>query len=181
MRKFEIVKEYKGNLDNSFLPVRGTEDSAGYDFKCAVDMVIPSHLFSLMTVLQGLPHPQKPLTLDELKAKLKELQIKPTLVPTGIKAIMPTDEYLSLDSRSSIPLNSFLMVANSRGIIDSDYQYADNDGHIHVMVINLSPFPIQLIKGDKIAQGIFHEYLTIHNDKPLDKARTGGFGHTGVR
>ena len=180
MIKFEIVKDFKDQLEEAHLPQRGTSASAWYDFKSAKDIVIPSHLFNCLSILQGLQHPQKPLTLDEIKAKLKEYNIKPVLVPTGVKAIMPDNYYLSLDNRSSIPLNSLLIVANGRGIIDADYQYADNDGHIHVMLINLSPFPIEIKKGDRIAQGIFHTYETLTEEVSNNTKRSGGFGHTGV-
>lgn len=179
MIEFKIVKDYEGKLEANHLPVRGTSESAGYDFKSATDVVIPSHLFNCISILQGLQHPQKPLTLEEIKPLLKEYGIKPVLVPTGVKAIMPENYYLSLDNRSSVPLNSLLIVANGRGIIDADYQYADNDGHIHVMLINLSPFPIQIKKGDRIAQGIFHKYETTTVDISPSSKRSGGFGSTG--
>lgn len=181
MIKFEIVKDFLDQLEEADLPRRGTKESAGYDFRSAKDVVIPSHLLMAMSVLNGIPHPQKPLTLDEIKDKLKECGVRPTLVPTGVKAIMPSDYYMSLDNRSSVPLNSLLIVANGRGIIDADYQYSKNDGHIHVMLLNLSPFPIQIKKGDRIAQGIFQKYETLTEDLVNDVDRTNGFGHTGVK
>lgn len=181
MMKFEVISKYEGILNESHLPRRGTDKSAGYDVKSAEDMVIESHLFKIMSVMQGLQHPQKPLTLEEIKPKLKELGIKPVLVPTGVKLHIPSNMYGSLDNRSSVPLNSLLMVANGRGIIDADYINSDNEGHIHVMFINLSPFPIQIKRGDKIAQLIIEDYKTVNDDKPVKSERTGGFGHTGVK
>ena len=181
-RHFEIIKDYQDIIDATHLPRRGTSESAGYDFKSAVDIEIPSLLSEYLAFALGTKEDKctDSKDLDELKAWMKaHTKLKPTLIPTGIKAIMPSDEYLSLDNRSSVPLNSFLMVANSRGIIDADYQYADNDGHIHVMVYNMSPFPIKIHKGDKIAQGIFHKYEVTTDDDPIKHQRTGGFGHTG--
>ena len=63
-------------------------------------------------------------------------------------------------------------------IIDADYyNNPDNEGHIFFQLINLSPFPIQLHKGDKIGQGIIKSYL-ITEDDSADGLRTGGFGST---
>lgn len=184
MRKFEIITKYKDQLDESFIPRRATKESAGYDFKAAEDIVIPSHFNHLVSFLLKSEGDHltiaKGKTLDEIKQFLKDNKlIKPTLVPTGIKAYMESDEYLGLKSRSSIPLNSLLIVANGEGVIDADYVNADNEGHIHGMFYNLSPFPIKIQKGDKIMQGIFIKYETVDNDMPVKEDRTGGFGHSG--
>ena len=180
MRKFEIITKYKDQLDETFIPRRATKESAGYDFKAAEDIVIPSHIYNLMELMQNVSG--QPKTLDEMKYFLKDNKlIKPTLVPTGIKAYMKHDEYLGLKSRSSIPLNSLLIVANGEGVIDADYVNADNEGHIHVMFYNLSPFPIKIQKGEKIAQGIYIKYETVDNDKPIKEDRTGGFGSTNYK
>lgn len=186
-RKFELVTKYQGVLTEEHLPVRGTEGSAGYDFKCAEDTVIPS-LFRLVFNLgqseeffnkvSNIMGDAEGMSLADTESLLKEFGCRPTLVPTGVRAIMPEGEYLGLKARSSTPLKYLLVVANSEGVIDSDYQFADNEGHIFVQLINLSPFDIVIKKGEKIAQGIFipHNYTT--NDK-ADKKRTGGFGSTG--
>lgn len=44
--------------------------------------------------------------------------------------------------------------------------------------MNLSPFVIELKKGDKIAQGIILKYNKVENDC-TDTERAGGFGSTG--
>lgn len=63
-------------------------------------------------------------------------------------------------------------------IIDSDYaDNPDNEGHIYFQIINLSPFDIQLKKGDIIGQGIIKKYLTTDDDTASGK-RVGGFGST---
>lgn len=54
-----------------------------------------------------------------------------TVVPTGLKAFMEGDEYLSIFIRSSLAFKKGLMLANSTGIVDSDYyNNEDNEGHI---------------------------------------------------
>jgi dUTP pyrophosphatase len=69
-------------------------------------------------------------------------------------------------------------MANSIGIIDADYcNNPDNEGEIFFQMINLSPFPIQLKKGDKIGQGIIKPYEKVRNDN-AEGSRQGGFGST---
>ena len=63
-------------------------------------------------------------------------------------------------------------------IIDADYyNNPDNEGEIFFQMINLSPYDIQLHKGDIIGQGIIKPYLTIEDDNAFGQ-RMGGFGST---
>ena len=113
--------------------------------------------------------------------KLCENAIKPTLIKTGIKAYMQEDEVLYIYNRSSNPMKKGLVMANSVGIIDSDYyENPDNDGHIMFAFYNFYPFDITIKKGDKIGQGIFGKFLTVDNDS-TEGERTGGFGSTGTK
>ena len=123
------------------------------------------------------------LDLDSIKKVMKDTGLKPTLLPTGMKAYMQEDEVLELFIRSSAPLNSFIVMANSTGIIDSDYyNNADNEGHIYFQVINFSPVPLVINKGDIIGQGIFKKFLIADNDEKQEKQeREGGFGSTSVK
>lgn len=106
-------------------------------------------------------------------------ELKPTLVPTGIKAYMKDDEYLKVYNRSSNPMKTGLIVSNGVGIIDSDYyDNEDNEGHIFVQFINLGREPHIIKKGDKIAQGIFAKGLVADEDNFNDEERKGGFGST---
>ena len=69
-------------------------------------------------------------------------------------------------------------MANSVGIIDGDYyNNPDNEGHIFFQMINFSPVPIILKKGDCIGQGIIKPYLKTEDDNTVD-LRKGGFGST---
>ena len=117
-------------------------------------------------------------TLEEMAAFTKNNSIKPTLVPTGVKCQLEPDCYLELSVRSSTPLKYWLILANSVGIIDADYyNNSDNEGHIYFQIINLSPFNIQLKKGDIIGQGIIHKYEIADGDE-ANGIRNGGFGST---
>lgn len=118
------------------------------------------------------------LTMAKVKEFCKLWKVRPTLVPTGVKACMPQDYYLQLQVRSSLPLNSWLVLANGVGIIDSDYYgNPDNEGHIFIQLINLHPSNIILHKGEKIAQGIFLPYYTVSTPEHTG-VRMGGLGST---
>ena len=187
--KFEKVSRF-AETDIS-LPVRKTKASAGYDFEVAEDIVIESYDALMMELDQELGVKAvrealftntmpvlKNYTLDEIAAATKKTGAKPSLVATGVKCRMPENTYLELNIRSSCPLKYWLVLANSVGVIDADYyNNPDNEGEIFFQIINLSPFPIQLKKGDIIGQGIFKEYLTTEDDAAGGE-RTGGFGST---
>ena len=118
------------------------------------------------------------LTLEEMALLTKRAQAKPTLVSTGLKCQLDPGTYLELSVRSSSPLKYWLVLANSVGIIDQDYwNNSSNEGEIFFQIINFSPFPIKIQKGEIIGQGIIAPYLTVENDSATG-TRTGGFGST---
>ena len=175
--KFEKVSRF---ADADFnLPVRKTKNSAGYDFEVAEDIIIPtwtSHLIELSKVNPTITEP--PVPLDILASWTKGTKAKPTLVSTGVKCYLDEGYYLELSVRSSTPLKYWLVLANGVGIIDADYaDNTDNEGEIFFQLINLSPFPIQLKRGDIIGQGIIKRY-EITDDDRAEGERTGGFGST---
>lgn len=107
------------------------------------------------------------------------LPMKVCLIPTGLKAYMPDDEYLCIHIRSSLAVKNLLSLINSQGIIDADYyNNQDNEGHILVAVYNHSDIPVEIQKGMRIAQGIFSKYLLTDDDCSINE-RNGGFGSTG--
>ena len=103
------------------------------------------------------------------------------VIPTGIKAFMQPDEYLGIHIRSSLAIKHGLHLANSQGIIDSDYyDNPDNEGHILVAVVNEGTHEFIIGKGMRIAQGIFCRYLLADQDGSIRKdGRAGGIGSTG--
>ena len=185
MARFEKVSRF-ADVDIN-LPQRKTVDSAGYDMEVAEDIVIPSYFNLYMTmkeeymrdgvgVLTSIPT----FDLDSLAAITKRLKTKPTLVSTGMKCKLEPGTYLELSVRSSCPLKYWLILGNSVGIIDADYyNNPDNEGEIFFQMINLSPYDIQLHKGDIIGQGIIKPYLTTEDDNASGQ-RMGGFGSTSV-
>lgn len=178
MAKFEFIEKYKDSTLT--LPERKTIESAGYDFMVAEDTLIPpmNYLMNEIVSYVGIDKIDEPVTLDQMAAITKKAYAKPTLVPTGVKAKLEPNTYLELSVRSSCPLKYWLILANSVGIIDADYyNNPDNEGHIYFQIINLSPMPIILKKGDIIGQGIIKPYLTTDNDA-ASGSRKGGFGST---
>ncbi len=146
-RGFEIVKGYEDK--DIHLPVRKTKYSAGYDVEAAEDVIIPKFTPG----------------------------IKPTLIPTGLKAYCMEDEYYMLINRSSGPKKGLLM-ANSIGIIDADYYGNEsNDGHFFFQYFNCSDHDIEIKKGDVIGQVIFQKFLITDDDK-AEGIRKGGIGST---
>lgn len=161
-RGFEVVSDYQEQ--GIQLPVRATKQAAGYDFEAATDIVIPSAIKAILA-----------------KSDLAKLEtfLKPTLVPTGIKAYMGDDEYLQLASRSSNPIKRFLIMGNGIGIVDADYyNNTDNEGHIMFQFINFGLQDVTIKKGERIGQGIFLPFLKADGDV-ASAERTGGFGSSG--
>ncbi len=103
-----------------------------------------------------------------------------TLIPTGVKAQIDDGYYLQLAVRSSTPKKKGLILANGIGIVDADYyNNPDNEGEIFFQIINLSPIPVYLKKGDRIGQGIIMRYDRTDDDS-VETIRTGGMGSTGA-
>ena len=104
-----------------------------------------------------------------------------TVIPTGIKAYMSSDEYLGIHIRSGLSIKNNLSLINGQGIIDADYyNNADNEGHIMIAIYNHNSQNILISKGTRIAQGIFYKYLAADtDDNDLFVTRAGGMGSTG--
>lgn len=96
---------------------------------------------------------------------------------TDVKAEMNQNEGLILNVRSS--MGGKFMLANSQGWIDGDYyENVETDGNIGVFLINISDEVQYIYKGDRIAQGMFVNFL-ITDDDEVTTERKGGFGSTG--
>ena len=177
MIKFEKVSRF-ADVDFN-LPVRKTKNSAGYDFEVAEDIVVPSYNSVMCRFGCGaLAYTGGAPSLKMLSEITGANNARPTLVSTGVKCHLEEGYYLELSVRSSAPLKYWIILANSVGIIDADYcDNPDNEGEIFFQVINLSPFPIQLRKGDIIGQGIIKRYEVTDDDKAVGE-RQGGFGST---
>ena len=148
---------------------------------CAKDTVIPSLSNMTKDVLDNINvniQSDEYINIATMEELTKQSGFRPTLVPTGVKCKIPEGYYLQLSVRSSTPLKTWLILANSVGNIDADYyNNMSNEGHIYFQIMNLSPFNIQIKKGDIIGQGILLPYEITEDDIPGEE-RTGGFGST---
>ena len=80
-----------------------------------------------------------------------------------------------------MPLKQWLFIGNTQAVIDRDYIQADNEGEIFIQLINMTPNPILIKKGDRIGQALFIPYVLPENVKPENEARVGGHGSTGTK
>ena len=119
MSKFHVVSSRVN--ENIKKPIRSTAASAGYDFFAAEEKVIPSYIKQIIN--------HNKLTKEELHtlysltnhaALIKKLNLKPILVPTGVKAELENNQVLQIFSRSSVATKNLMMLANSTGIIDAE-------------------------------------------------------------
>ena len=101
-------------------------------------------------------------------------------IPTGIRVKIEEGWMLGLYPRSGLGFKYRMQLNNTVGIIDSDYYYSDNEGHIMVKFTNASNtgLTINLNAGDAFSQGIFTEYGITFDDDATG-VRNGGFGSTG--
>ena len=100
-------------------------------------------------------------------------------IPTGVRVLIDEDWVLKLYPRSSLGFKYRLQLNNSTSIIDSDYYYSDNEGHIFLKLTNDTNEnkTLEINQGDGIVQGIFVEYgITV--DDECEGIRNGGFGST---
>lgn len=100
-------------------------------------------------------------------------------MPTGIRAEIADGWVLQLYPRSGLGFKFRLQMNNTVGIIDSDYFYADNEGHIFIKLTNDTNEgkTVSIKQGDGFAQGIFLPF-GITEDDDADGERRGGFGST---
>ncbi|MDD7306326.1 MAG: dUTP diphosphatase [Peptoniphilaceae bacterium] len=130
------------------LPTYGTQHSAGIDIYCS--------------------------NKEDIVIKPNEIKS----VPTGIKIEIPEGYFAAIYPRSSTGVKRNLMLANSVGIIDSDYR-----GEIKLFFYNYGSSE-QIIKyKDRLAQMIIQPYLKVNMKKVDNLSETirgeGGFGSTG--
>ncbi|MBY0757635.1 deoxyuridine 5'-triphosphate nucleotidohydrolase [Drancourtella sp. An210] len=100
-------------------------------------------------------------------------------IPTGVRVWMEENWVLKCYPRSGLGFKYRLQLNNTVGIIDSDYYYSDNEGHIFAKITNDSneDKTVELNAHEGFMQGIFVEYgITI--DDEADGVRNGGFGST---
>jgi len=138
----------EGYEDKATMPKRGTKGSAGYDLT----------------------------SINEIPVDIQPGETVKFI--TGIKAYMESDEVLMIHVRSSVGIKRGLVLANTTGVIDSDYVNSTNGGNIIIALYNNSGYTQTIQPKERIAQAIFMKYLITDNDD-ASGVRTGGIGSTG--
>ena len=111
-----------------------------------------------------------------------DIVLKPgetTKIPTGIRCHMEEGWVLMNYPRSGLGFKFRLQLNNTVGIIDSDYFYSDNEGHIFAKITNDSKEgrTLTVEAGQGFMQGIFMPFgITMDDD--VTAVRNGGFGST---
>ena len=100
-------------------------------------------------------------------------------IPTNLIIESPKDHVLIIAPRSSTPKRG-LLIPHGIGIIDSDY--CGEKDEILFQVLNFTNKPVEISRGDRIAQGMFVKLaraLEWHEQDTMEKDSRGGFGSTG--
>lgn len=135
-------------VSEGVLPSYGSEGSAGFDLHCNNE--------------------------ETVIAKPKEI----VKIPTGLKMQIPEGYFGAVYPRSSAGIKLRVKLANSTGIIDSDYR-----GEIILFLINEGEADLEINKGDRLVQMIIQPYLKVQIEEVEELSDTergqGGFGSTG--
>lgn len=103
------------------------------------------------------------------------------LIPTGIIMDIPENHSVRLHARSGLAWKQGITLANSEGVIDSDYV-----NEVMALLINTSEQNVIIDNGTRVCQGEMVKTLK-YSLQEIDVApetktdREGGFGSTGVK
>ena len=102
------------------------------------------------------------------------------IVKTGLNVLLGWNMVLMIYPRSGLGFKYKVQLANTVGVIDSDYILSDNYGHIMIKLVNDGDKDLTIMKGDAFAQAVCTDYFISDDDETVEKAiRNGGFGSTG--
>lgn len=107
------------------------------------------------------------------------------LIPVWVKVALDKGVMCLVFPRSSLPMKKGLMVANSVGVVDSDYR-----GEIHIQLYNFNDYEVIIEDMERIGQLIFTKYsdnivecdnndFLVRETKYPSKRGVWGFGSTG--
>jgi dUTP pyrophosphatase len=170
------LKCYRSNAGAN-LPKYATNESACFDIEAKFDVSKKIKFFTASNKEMSMISVYDP-SVDRFY-----ITIKPgdrVLIPTGIIFDISTGYSLRIHIRSSLALTKGLMLANSEGVVDSDYF-----NETFIMITNVSTQSVNIYNGDRIAQGELVPNITVNiietEEVPCQKTdRVGGFGSTGV-
>ena len=101
------------------------------------------------------------------------------LIPSGMRVKIENGWFLAIVPKSGLGFKYRFQVDNTMGVIDSDYYYSDNEGHIFIKMTNDTNEnkTIELKAGAAICQGIFLNFGITFDDN-AKQIRNGGLGST---
>lgn len=100
-------------------------------------------------------------------------------IPTGIRSYMQDGEVLMAFPRSGLGFKFYCRLANTVGVVDSDYYNSDNEGHIFVKIRNEGNKIMRVEQGSGICQFVFMPFLLADEDSfDIGQIRNGGIGST---
>ena len=179
----EYIKALKANgynpnkclaIDEIPLPKRATKGSAGYDIVSPVDIYLH---------LDKERYPDKTYGLSSYQYYTRPPKTF-MIIPLGIRVHMPNGIVFVKVPRSGQGIKYGINLLNSMSVIDEDFYFSDNEGHIMLAIrfnggIN-NERKFSLKKGERICQGLFLPYFTTEDDD-ADGIRNGGLGSTGTK
>ncbi len=101
-----------------------------------------------------------------------------SVIPTGFALALPQDYEAQVRPRSGLALRRGLTILNAPGTIDADYRE-----EVKILLVNLGDKPVEVKRGDRIAQLIIAPVARARwteVDRLGATQRHGGFGHTGT-
>ena len=100
-------------------------------------------------------------------------------IPTGIRVKVDEGWWLGCLPRSGLGFKYRLQLDNTMGVIDSDYYYSDNEGHIFAKITNDNHAgkTLTVEAGSGFLQAIFIPYAVTYSDDATG-VRNGGMGST---
>lgn len=185
MRKFELVSEEFRKHEDSKLPLRGTQTSAGYDFYATEDLVIKPQ--------------EKVMFWSDVKAQMQEgevllgfvrssMGIKNDLMLSNTVAVIDSDYYNNEETGGNIGISIRNMkpaigITGKQMLVPSDNIVVSEKGkEVVPMVMPIledltEKNTVVIKKGERVAQFIFMSFQESENCN-TDVVRTGGIGST---
>lgn len=102
------------------------------------------------------------------------------LIKSNLIVKTPPGYFFMIASRSSTPMKKGLMLANGIGVVDQDF--CGEKDEIKLQFVNFSNKPVEVARGERIAQGIFVKIDRVEWNEVDEMLKTsrGGFGSTSI-
>ncbi len=158
--------------DDVEAPARATRDSAGYDLRAYLSGR-RIRIYRSRPDRMGEEAPEK----GSGRARIALEPDDRALVPTGLRARLPSGYEAQIRIRSSLALERGLILPNAPGTIDADYP-----DEWFVLIQNASPHRQEIQHGERVAQAVLQRYETldwVEGRVGVSTDREGGLGSTG--